>query len=97
MKTDEDDAAVEMLGEMTVQGRIIPTERDRKGNITGIGIEYNGEEYIVFLNKTGEKLLRHINRKVEATGSVKKMFGDLVLTIETYSLSKEEHEADDLL
>jgi hypothetical protein len=93
MKTDEDESAVEILGVMTVHGRIVPTEWDKRGNVTGIGIDCDGEEYIVFLNKTGEKLFRHVNRKVEATGTVKKMFGDPILTIETYSLSKEDHEA----
>ena len=92
MKTDEDEATVEMLGEMTIQGNIVPTEWDKRGNVTGIGIECNGEEYIVFLNKTGEKLFRYVNRKVEATGSVKRMFGDPIITIETYNLSKEDHE-----
>jgi hypothetical protein len=94
METDEVDATVEMLGDMTIQGRIVPTDWDKRGQVTGIGIECNNEEYIVFLNKTGEKLFRHINRKVEATGSVKKMFGDPIITIETYSLSKEDHEAE---
>jgi hypothetical protein len=92
METDEFEDLVETFGEMTLQGRIVPTEWDKRGNVTGIGIECDGEEYIVFLNKTGEKLLRHANRKVEATGTVKKMFGDFILTIETYSLSKEDHE-----
>lgn len=92
MKTDEDKAAIEMLGEMTIQGRIVPTEWNKRGNATGIGIECDNEEYIVFLNKTGEKLFRNVNRKVEATGSVKRMFGDLILTIETYSLMKEDRE-----
>jgi hypothetical protein len=94
MKTDEDEAAVEMLGEMTIQGKIVPTEWDKRGNVTGIGVESDGEEYIVFLNKTGEKLFRYVNRKVEATGSVKRMFGDPIITIETYSLSKEDHERE---
>jgi len=94
MKTDEDDAAVEIIGEMTVHGRIVPTEWDKRGNVTGIGIESGGEEYIVFLNKNGEKLFRHVNRKVEATGSVKKMFGDPIITIETYILSKEDHDEE---
>lgn len=94
MKTDEDEAAVEMLGEMTIQGRIVPTEWDKKGNVTGIGVESDGEEYIVFLNKTGEKLFRYVNRKVEATGSIKRMFGDPIITIETYSLSKEDRETE---
>ncbi len=94
METDEYDATVEILGEMTIQGRIVPTDWDKRGQVTGIGIECDGEEYIVFLNKTGEKLFRHINRKVEASGSVKKMFGDPIITIETYSLSKEDRETE---
>ena len=93
MKTDKDESAVEILGVMTVHGRIVPTEWDKRGNVTGISIESDSEEYIIFLNKTGEKLFRHVNRKVEATGSVKRMFGDLILTIETYYLSREDHEA----
>jgi hypothetical protein len=94
MKADKDDAALEMLGEMTIKGIIIPSEWDKRGHVTGVAIECDDEEYIVFLNKTGEKLLRHVNRKVEATGSVKKMFGELVLNIETYYLSREDHEAE---
>ena len=94
MKTDEFEELVETIGEMTLQGRIVRTEWDKRGNITGIGIECDGEEYVVFLNRAGEKLLRHVNRKVEATGSVKKMFGDFILTIETYSLSKGDHEEE---
>ena len=86
MDMDEDEAAVENIGEKTVQGRIIPTEWDRNRNVTDIGIESGGDEYIVFLNKTGENLFRHLNREVEATGIVKKMFGELILTIETYRL-----------
>ena len=94
METDESEELVETLGEMTIRGRIVPNEWDKRGDVTGIGIECDGEEYIVFLNKPGEKLLRHVNRKVEATGSVKKMFGDFILTIETYSLSKGDHEEE---
>ena len=92
MKTAEDEATVETIGEMTIQGRIVRTEWDKRGNVTGIGIESNGEEYVVFLNKTGEKLFRHLNRKVEATGMVKKMFGELILTIGEYRLLKEDEE-----
>jgi len=90
MDMDEDEAAVEIIGEMTVQGRIIPTEWDRNRNVTDIGIESGGDEYIVFLNKVGEKLFRHMNREVEATGTVKKMFGELILTIETYRLLNQD-------
>jgi hypothetical protein len=90
MKTDEFEELVETIGEMTLQGRIVRTEWDKRGNITGIGIECDGEEYVVFLNRAGEKLLRHVNREVEATGTVKKMFGEFVFTIETYKLLNQD-------
>jgi hypothetical protein len=92
MKTAEDETTTETIGEMTVQGRIVRTEWDKRGNVAGIGIESNGEEYVVFLNRMGEKLFRHLNRKVEATGMVKKMFGELILIIEEYRLLKEDED-----
>jgi hypothetical protein len=91
MKTDEYEEKIETIGEMTVQGSIVRTEWDKRGNVTGVGIECNDEEYVIFLNKTGEKLLRHLNRKVEATGTVKKVFGELILTVGTYRLLKEDN------
>jgi hypothetical protein len=92
MKTAENETTTEMIGEMTIQGRIVHTEWDKRGNVTGIGIKSNGEEYVVFLNRMGEKLFRHLNRKVEATGTVKKMFEELILTIGEYRLLKEDEE-----
>ena len=90
METDEFEELVETMGVITIQGRIIPTEWDRNRKVTDIGIECDGEEYIVFLNKAGEKLFRHMNRQVEATGTVKKVFGDLILTIENYKLLNQD-------
>lgn len=92
MKKAENEATMQTTGELTIQGKIVPVEWDTKRNVTGIGIESNGEEYIVFLNKAGEKLFRHMNRKVEATGTVKRMFGELILTIGEYRLLKEDEE-----
>jgi hypothetical protein len=92
METAEGEPTIETIGEITIQGRIVRTEWDKRGNVTGIGIESNGEEYVVFLDRMGEKLFRHLNRKVEATGIVKKMFGELILTIEEYRLLKEDEE-----
>ena len=86
MKTDEDEAAVEILGEMTIHGKIVPTEWDKNRKVTDIGIESGGQEYTVFMNKAGEKLFGHMNREVEATGTVKKMLGELIFTVETYRL-----------
>jgi len=82
----EDEAAIETIGEMTIHGKIVPTEWDKNRKVTDIGIESGGHEYIVFMNKAGEKLFRHMNREVEATGTVKKMLGELIFTVETYRL-----------
>jgi hypothetical protein len=96
MKTDEFEELIETIGEVTIQGRVIPTEWDKDRKVTGIGIESGGDEYIVFLNSAGEKLFRHMNREVEATGSVKKMFGEFIFTIETYKLLNQ-HDRQGLL
>ena len=55
----------------------------------GIGTE-DEEDYFIFMNKTGEELLPFIDRKVEATGTVKNMYGDLVFTVNKYALLRDD-------
>ena len=79
--------------EITIRGKILPAEWDKDRNVTGIGIETDDEEdYIIFLNKTGEKLLSYIERNVEATGTVKKMYGEYIFTVNSYTLLEEDDE-----
>ncbi len=80
--------------EMTIRGTILPFEWDRDGMLNSIGIESaNGEEHILFLNQAGEELFPFVDHMVEATGTVKKMFGDLIFTISTYRLIKRTEGA----
>ena len=73
--------------EITIRGTILPSEWDKNGRVTSIGIGTEDEEdYIIFLDKIGEELFRFTNRKVEATGTVKNVYGDLVLTVRKYTL-----------
>jgi len=79
--------------ELTIRGTILPLEWDRDGMVNSIGIESaNGEEYIIFLNQAGEELFPFVDHMVEATGTVKKMYGDLIFTISTYRLIKRNEE-----
>ena len=79
--------------ERTIRGIILPDEWDKDGNITSIGIETMDEEdYIIFLNKMGKELLSFIDHKVEATGTVKEMYGDYIFAVKRYSLLKDDEK-----
>lgn len=83
--------------EITIRGTILPAEWDKNGHVTSIGIGTEDEEdYIIFLDKIGEKFFKLIDRKVEATGTVKSVYGDLVFTVHKYALLTDdatEHQA----
>ena len=71
----------------TIIGTILPAELDENNNVTEIGIETEEpEEYIVFMDRIGEEMIPFVDRKVEATGTVKEMYGDLILTVNKYRL-----------
>ena len=73
--------------ERTICGVILPDEWDEDGNVTSIGIEtIDGEDYIIYLNKMGKELLSFVDYKVEATGTVKEMYGDYIFTVTRYHL-----------
>ena len=79
--------------EYTIRGTILPDEWDENLNITSIGIETMDEEdYIIYLNKMGKELLSFIDHKVEATGTMKKMYGDYIFTVKRYSLLKDDEK-----
>lgn len=81
-------------GQQTIIGTILPAALDENHNVTDIGIETkDSEEYIVFMNRIGEEMIPHIDRKVEASGTVKEMYGDLILTVERYRLLDEREQA----
>lgn len=77
--------------EITIRGTVLPDGWDKNGHVTSIGIGTDDEEdYSIFLDKIGEKLLRFMDRRVEATGTVKNVYGDFVLTINHYRLLPED-------
>jgi hypothetical protein len=81
--------------EITIRGTILPDEWDKNGHVTSIGIGTEDEEdYIIFLDKIGEKLFKLVDRKVEATGTVKNVYGDFVLTVNNYKLLPEDDEEE---
>ena len=73
--------------ELTIRGIILPIEWDKHGHVTGIGIgTEDDEEYIILLDKVGAKLFKLVDQKVEVTGTVKNVYGDLVFTVHNYAL-----------
>mgnify|MGYP001820325661 CR=1 FL=1 len=81
--------------EITIRGTILPDEWDKNGRVTSIGIGTEEEEdYIIFLDKIGEKLFKLVDRKVEATGIVKNVYGDFVLTVNNYKLLTEDDKGE---
>ena len=79
--------------EITIRGTVLPAEWDRQGHVTSIGIgTENDEDYIIFLDKIGEKFFKLVDRKVEATGTVKNVYGDFVLTVNNYKLLKDDEK-----
>ncbi|MGD9031807.1 MAG: hypothetical protein PVJ69_00175 [Desulfobacteraceae bacterium] len=81
--------------EITIRGTILPDEWDKNGHVTSVGIGTEDEEdYIIFLDKIGEKLFKFVDRKVEATGTVKNVYGDFVLTVNNYKLLPEDDEEE---
>lgn len=81
--------------EITIRGTILPAEWDKNGHVTSIGIGTEDEEdYIIFLDKIGEKLFKLVDRKVEATGTVKNVYGDFVLTVNNYKVLPEDDEEE---
>ena len=74
-------------GEQTIRGVILPSEWDDDGEVTSIGVETpEGEDIYIFMDTIGEKLMSFIDHRVEVTGTVKEMYGDLVLTVTGYTL-----------
>jgi len=73
--------------ERTIRGIILPSDLDDDSDVTGIGIETaDGEEYIIFMDRIGEEMMSFVDRQVEATGTVKDMYGELIFTVNSYSL-----------
>ena len=81
-------------GECTVIGTILPIELDESNNVTDIGIETNDfVEYVVFMNRIGEEMIPFVDQKVEATGTVNEVYGELIFTVERYRILEEKSEA----
>ena len=81
-------------GECTVIGTILPTELDENNDVTDIGIETEDSvEYVVFMNRIGEEMIPFVDHKVEATGTVNEVYGELIFTVERYRVLDDGIEA----
>lgn len=60
---------------VTIQGTVVAAEKDAKGNVKRVAIKTEKGEYRVLLKDKGKELLKLIDKKVEATGTVKEAKG----------------------
>ena len=76
--------------EYTVTGTVLPADLDDDGKVTSIGIEsLDGEDYLIFMDRIGEEMMSLLDHKVEATGTVKDVYGDLIFTVSRYQVLEE--------
>lgn len=68
-----------------IKGLIVPTEWDRKGNVTGIALSGRDEiEYLIDKDRVGKRLLALIREEVEVRGLVREENNRKSIAIKTY-------------
>jgi hypothetical protein len=70
---------IAMEKEITLKGYV--EEIDLGNGRSGVIIDDGEDEYDVIMDKTGKKLLDHVEEEVEAFGMVTRKDGDLLLTV----------------
>jgi hypothetical protein len=79
------------LRENTIIGTILASEMDDEDGVTGIVIETaDGKEITIFMDRMGEALIPFIDRRVEAIGTIKEMYGEIILTLSRYQLLEDD-------
>ena len=77
-----------------IEGLIIPSSWDEKGNIKAVSLHTSDEkEYRVEYGGVGKELLAHIHHKVEATGKIsERLDGRQYISVHSYSTICESPE-----
>ena len=76
---------------VTIEGIVIPTNWDEKGNaiVTAL-FTYHEDEYLIDQDKKGEELLTFIRKQVKVSGEVRKQGGKKIIKVNEYELKKEQ-------
>jgi hypothetical protein len=79
--------------EVTINGYVEEVELE-DGN-SGILINDGDDDYYLVMDKSGKKLLDHIDEEVEVTGMLSKRQGELTLKVIRFRLVDEYDDQDD--
>ena len=79
---------------ITINGYLEEVELE-DGN-SGVVINDGEDDYYVVMDKTGKKLLDHIDEEVELTGVLSKNRGELMIAVTHYHLVDDYEDMDDL-
>jgi hypothetical protein len=70
-----------------IQGLILPTEWDEKGDVVDIALSaFNEDEYLIDIDEIGRQLLSSLRVKVEAKGFVREEKGKKKIKIQNYTI-----------
>ena len=70
-----------------IQGLILPTEWDEKGDVVDIALSaFNEDEYLIDIDEIGRQLLSSLRVKVEAKGFVREEKGKKKIKICNYTI-----------
>jgi hypothetical protein len=65
----------------TVTGTVVAVKKDTKGNVTRVAIKTDSEQITVAKAEKGKDLLKMLDKKVEAKGTLKETQGKKILTV----------------
>ncbi len=81
---------------ITIRGIVIPVDWDEKGKAIAAAISAHDEdEYLIERIYKGQELLDLLRREVEVRGLVREKQNKKRISVQEYSIGKEEGSADD--
>ena len=76
---------------VTIEGIVIPTNWDQKGNVIVAALfTYHEDEYFIDQDEKGGELLALIRKQVKVSGEVRQQGGKRIIKVKEYELEKEQ-------
>lgn len=69
---------------VTVKGTVVAVGKDAKGNVNAVAIRTDEGDYKVVLKGKGKELLKMVDKKVEATGTVREAKGKKSINVSDF-------------
>ena len=79
------------MNSVFLEGIVIPTNWDEKGNIKDAALfTFHEDEYLIDQDEKGGELLAFIRQQVKVSGEVSKQGGKRIIKVKEYELEKEQ-------